>query len=287
MKIEFYLQEQIPKISQERKDEVRNFVQNKVSQIVNDLGTDISILDKIVFADKERYSEAISSIDENEDYTNNEYGAGFGKTIMQNEKSSIIYRLEILNAIVTIGNKTNLSKDEELPYYVFRHEIGHAIDNSLRKPKKLKSEETFDERRISHFYIEILISEFAANWNSAKQLSKVYFDDLVSSKVDNVKNRLEDIKSIKAEMGYTLAQRKYGIADRIWLNLMEIAQLLGVSILRNFNFTFPESLIEKSMQKKIKNVFIQIGETYPMIKEESKEELYFIWEEIYKKEHEI
>ena len=287
MKIEFYLQEHIPKISKEGKDKVRNFVRNKINQIVNELGTDTSILDKIIFADKERYGEAISSIDENEDYTNSEYGAGFGKTIMQNGKSSIIYKLEILNAIVTIGDKAELSKDEELPYYVLRHEIGHAIDNSLRNPEKLKSEETFDERRISHFYIEVLISEFAANWNSTKQLSKVYFDELISSKIDNIKNYLKDIKNIKLEMSYTLAQRKYGVADRVWLNLMEISQLLGVSILQNYDFFFPEYLIEKSIQNKMKNVFTQISKTYPIIKEESKEELYFIWKEVYKKEYEI
>lgn len=287
MQIEFYIRERFLKISQERKNEIKNIVSNKIEETLNKLGAETSILNRIIFAEKERYGEAIQSVDKNEDYSNNEFGVGFGKTIMEGEKSSIILRHEILEALVTVENNKELSIAEELLYYVFQHEIGHAIDNYQRRPIKTQSEVTFEPRAISNYYIEILISEFAANWNSAKLLSKTFYNDLTNSNSENIRNFLEDKGRLKSLPNYTLAQIKYGVSDRIWLSLMQISQLLGVSILHNCELKIPSEIIDEDTQIKIKDVFLQISKTYPLIDEKSKEELYLVWERLYKKEFEI
>ena len=287
MKIEFYTNEGSPRISQEKKEEIRSFVIKIIENTIEDLGAKTSIFDRIIFTDEDRYGEFIKSIDKNEGYTNNEFGVGFGKTINKHEKSSIIYRIEILVSLINIGFKKKLTLDEELTYYVFRHEIGHAIDNNLRKPKEVKSETTFEVRKISEYYIEILISEFCANWNSAKQMSKGFFDFLVISNTENMKNYLADVKNIQNLMNYTLNQRKYGVADRLWSILMQISQLLGLSILLDYEFKIPSFIMDEMEQQKMKETFLQISKTYPVINKELKEELYLTWKEMYKKEYEI
>ena len=287
MKIEFYIAGALEPNSDGKVSKARNLIEKETKDTLEYLGHEITILDKIIFAEKQKYGEAIKSIDKNEGFTDNGNATGFGKTIKLGQKSSIVYREEILNGIINYKDKTDLSIGEEIAFYFFRHEIGHAIDNKLRDPVNIKSELNFDVRKISNYYIEIFISEFAANWNSSIRTSKAFYDDLSSTKETNINNHYSEIKTIKGLEEYSLSQRQYGVADRLWLILMELSQLLAISIKLSYKFKFDSSMINLDFQMKLVNICQELGLKYPVIDEELSERIYRIWDELYKKEYEI
>jgi hypothetical protein len=287
MKIEFYIEAALNPELEGQVSIARNLLEEEIENTVKDLGSDIRIFDRIIFAEKKKYGEAIKSIDKDEGFTDREHAVGFGKTIKQGEKSSIVYREEILNGIINYKDKTKLSINEELIFYVFRHEIGHAIDNKLRNPPNIKSELDFEIRKISSYYVEVFISEFAANWNSGNRTTKAFYNNLSLTKETNIKNHFNEIKTIKKSEDYRVNQKKYGVADRLWSILMELSQLLAISIKLNYRFKIDPSLISIDIQANLISICQELGLNYPNISKELLERIYLVWEKQYKKEYEI
>lgn len=203
------------------------------------------LIDNIIVTDEENYGIAIDSLKSGEKYTKTDISLGVAKTIsknVNNEKtvSSIVFRFEYFQQIIEAydlsKNINEWKLNDRYAIYLILHELGHCIDNNLRKScdyVSLAGNNGFEIQQVAKYYYNILLSEFAACAHAAKSMTAdLYLHELhgtQSSIFDLLENINNEKKLYDGDMK-KLSHLAFFASGGFWFILVQYAKLQGIRL---------------------------------------------------------
>ncbi|MBF0433295.1 MAG: hypothetical protein HQK83_18595 [Fibrobacteria bacterium] len=237
MNIKFFLSESESKKS--KIGEQEKALSDIIDSYAKKIGFSTEYIEDIVVTDEEHYNQAL------ETYTkaNNAPAKGiaeFARTCFHEPeknvfRSSIVFRTELVESVLAIGKKKSedLSVDEMSFKYLVYHELGHCLDNKNRKNLACKESEQINKFNINELfehYSELLLSELAASFFSARAMSPELYQQNMLSVVNGIAGRFKKLDKIKED--YTdkpahLFKMAMASSSAFWVILVHYSNLIG------------------------------------------------------------
>ena len=259
------------------------------------VGVPTEAISKIVIVDAARFGAAIKSIAADERWTASESATGVAKTIPRVDavgvRSTVVIWAELFAGIVELGVSPSSPSNRERDHmcsYIVCHEFGHCKDNWLRglavsRPLSLWGE--FRVKSVASYYIDILLSEFAACAHSAKALDAEILQ-WEEANMDILPGMLEALRKMRGECAsepqslWTLA---FTASGTLWTALIQFAKLVGSHIEHPempVHVPLPwgeHGIADRDIFEREEEILLELWRKYPSWENGLSDELFSLW----------
>lgn len=252
------------------------FFERVLRNAANRVAVDPDAIGRVLIVSPERFGAAVESIHAGAAHTNTAAFVAGGKTIPRRDGnrviSDVILQCSLLDALVEVLSDPPTTSqwgiDQEQAFYVICHELGHALDYTLRDDASNVTDprsHPFSIHETANYYGNIALTEYAASRNSAVAMTDAFFNHERQEAAYRMSECDRQVKHYLANpQELTPRALAHFVCQAVWLTMVELSKLYGHAAGRMERETTVRQLESELLEgTPLGDALSQFGSTYP------------------------